>query len=729
MNKKKNKVDPTYQALSNVLVERNKNKNFVDRFVNPSQYPVINNPDGSYSTHLMGYETDNQGGAYVYPQIVQQGNSLTNLQNNAGEYAFENNEFIYSPSSKLADYFSEIGYKNYSKYENGGKMKVKVKSAPKANNGLAIEGNQFDYLSPKMIEIKGKSHNKGGTDLSYNGQTIEAESGEPLMIDGEGNAVIFGNLEIPGTKKKFKTAAKQLGREEAKALKQQDNAFKLIDESNPFNQYSSLSFNAGKVMEDGASQKQIAIEEKKQELADTQQFMLDLANNTGKSPEKISSIFRDGGKLKQYKDGGSVAERHNNPGNVKFAKWMEKYGAVKGQAGTDGGNFAKFPSLEQGQQAMAELLTRPIYANKSVDQAVTTWTGGAPYRHIPDNIRNKKVSSLAPGEFRALLDTITTGEDSKSYNWDNISGPRPKDDMRGSQGQPIKMDEVVIADRRQEAPVGYMPFSSELRQQNSPISPAAPQKINTFANPQAQSPSTSPRRMTSAADMNKLRPTDFLSEIPAIFDRADYVQGQSYEPILYQPFQMSFQDRLNQNNSSFRAINQQLPNNPEALSVLAAQKYNADNQVLGEQFRVNQQISNDVTNKNVGILNDATLKNLQLQDQQYMRQEQAKAVTNTRRDQAIASISNKFGQNRKDNNTIRLYENMFNYRPDEQLKMQYQGPDAVFSATPRIDPLYDSNMSASELSAIAKYKAIQEKRTEAAQKSSKRWGGFLNKKK
>lgn len=179
----------------------------------------------------------------------------------------------------------------------------------------------------------------------------------------------------------------------------------------------------------------------------------------------------------------------------------------------------------------------------------------------------------------------------------------------------------------------------------------------------------------SLADKNKLRLWDFMSDIPALFDTPDYVQGQQFNPQPYQPYQVSLQDRLNENNSTFRSQMAQLTNNPEALSILAAEKYKADNAVLAEQFRINQGITNETYNKNVALNNEANLKNLELSDLQYQRQTMAKTNTNNRRQQALADIQNKIAQNERDNMKIRLYENSSNYRMNNNGEMQnYNNP-------------------------------------------------------
>lgn len=154
----------------------------------------------------------------------------------------------------------------------------------------------------------------------------------------------------------------------------------------------------------------------------------------------------------------------------------------------------------------------------------------------------------------------------------------------------------------------------------------------------------------------------------------------SFDPTLYTPYNVSFQDKLNENNATFKSIEQQLPNNASALSVLAAQKYSADNGVLSEQFRTNQGIDNDITNKNVGLLNQSAQINLQLDQQQAAQTAQAKF--NTRREfaSAIGSLSKKYEQNQLENKTLQAYENLYNYRFDKSGNAADYNPNATFNA-------------------------------------------------
>lgn len=132
--------DPSLQAISDILIWRNRNKNFVDRAVHPNGKPQVqtntlpglNNqgiPDYEFSTHRMAYDTDrNTGKGRIYPTLVQKpgDNQLTFLDSDqAWNYANDNNEYIETPNYKIADYLSEYGYKyaadnlfgtNYAQY-------------------------------------------------------------------------------------------------------------------------------------------------------------------------------------------------------------------------------------------------------------------------------------------------------------------------------------------------------------------------------------------------------------------------------------------------------------------------------------------------------------------------------------------------------------------------------------------------------------------------------------
>jgi hypothetical protein len=112
---------------------------------------------------------------------------------------------------------------------------------------------------------------------------------------------------------------------------------------------------------------------------------------------------------------------------------------------------------------------------------------------------------------------------------------------------------------------------------------------------------------------------------------------------------------------------------------LNAQKYQANQQVLGEQFRMNQAMKDRVYGENRQLLDQAKLQNLGILDQQYGRQQEAVSKTKATTQAALNSISAKYAQNQLENRTLQTYENMYNYRFDPRMRAMNMNPLAQFS--------------------------------------------------
>ena len=194
-----------------------------------------------------------------------------------------------------------------------------------------------------------------------------------------------------------------------------------------------------------------------------------------------------------------------------------------------------------------------------------------------------------------------------------------------------------------------------------------------------------------ALDYNQL-----LGEMYALgTNQLEPVQAQTYQPQLRNPYDISLQDVLNENQADYRAQQRMVGNNPAAQAMLNAQKYAANQKVLGEQFRLNQANKDQVYSGNIATLNDAKLKNLAIYDQQYDRQASARANTKATTQAALNSISSKYLQNDAANKKLQIYENLYGYRFDDQGRIvNYNGP-AVFNSPQITDgqdiPVYDNN--------------------------------------
>lgn len=193
-----------------------------------------------------------------------------------------------------------------------------------------------------------------------------------------------------------------------------------------------------------------------------------------------------------------------------------------------------------------------------------------------------------------------------------------------------------------------------------------------------------PKAKKKGTNVEKLRFTQILPEVVAqVTNQPEPVWMQQFAPEYLQPYDISLQDQINENNASFNAM-ERMVNDPNSLAILAAQKYQANQKVLAEQFRINQGIEADVIAKNTATANDAQLKNLALADQQYVRQETAKSKTNTLNREILNSISAKELQHSAAMKRLAVWENMYDYRFVDSNKdgiadvAEYQGPEATF---------------------------------------------------
>ncbi|NLR60677.1 hypothetical protein HGH93_21385 [Chitinophaga polysaccharea] len=507
----------------------------------------------------------------------------------------------------------------------------------------AVPGGE--YLSSQIYQFNGPSHENGGIPISYAGKQVEVEGGETAYRDNSGDLNIFGNLKIPGSNIKFKTAGKQIGKLEAILSKKLQKGENLMNAGDPVDKFGRLTYNSGMLIKKAAGQDQQVLNNLKERLSVLQERELSSSGiNTGVKARSGAAI--DGDPKKNLKP--SMAARHNNPGNIKYNSYMNKrYGAVKGEKSTDGDYFSRFPDVQTGLQAMQGLLKGNGYKNLTVEKALRRWTSSLGYPGIDlKDLKDKVVGSLGDEDLKRVMNVITQGEDSKLYDLDYLYPTQPKDPH-------INVD-IKRAERK------IIPISH-------------PDLPGTFTNipPDTNVPKIPGRKKTPLPDIvdpgspakpghpNPLSFFQYGPELFALGDRPDFVPGQRYEPNLYQPYQISFQDRLNQNQATFNNVAMQSGGHPSALGVLAAQKYMADSAVLADEFRTNQGITNDITNKNIGLLNDAQFKNLQLADTQFVRQ--AQAVANTRQNifNAVNSLASKIGQNKLETRSYNAMSGMF----------------------------------------------------------------------
>jgi hypothetical protein len=182
--------------------------------------------------------------------------------------------------------------------------------------------NPYSAGSGETIMLKGNSHEESdgqgntGIGMSYGGNMVEAERGEPVAEMQEGgsmgdsSAVVFGNMKIPSygaselndekaKGKKFKSYVADLSKKEAKQNKIIDKATKLVDNVDETDAYDMLKMNAGMAMLTGADMKLKDIAMKKQTAAGIQNAILQTAEEHGLDSDSLAK-----GKIKKAKGNG-----------------------------------------------------------------------------------------------------------------------------------------------------------------------------------------------------------------------------------------------------------------------------------------------------------------------------------------------------------------------------------------------------------------------------------------
>lgn len=520
------------------------------------------------------------------------------------------------------------------------------------------------------MEFNGASHNDGGIGMHYNGNPVEVEGGETASRDSQGNLNIYGNMYLPGTRTKFKHVAKEMGKKEKRYDFLKNRGAELVNNSNPANRFDKLSFNAGRAMMEGGSVGQKDLAEKKENLAMLQRAMLDTADEFGIDAQHMSK-----GRVKRAKMGAYIpvatdgadlgpgdpnnptrADRNKNPGNIRYSKFAREHGAI----GQDKDGFAIFSDVNSGKTAMQSLLKSDKYKNLSVKEAIHKWTGNKPYKYDLGEVDNKKVSDLTTEEFDRTIGTMTKGEGTR------YGGDKPK--------KPAKPSQPPTATPK-------IPGLPDI-----PLTPDGKPKKPGKVTPPPLTPINYSPRQPLPTNAEGLGVGDVAPELyAAASNKTEPVPAQFYHPELFTPYQVSFQDRINQNQSSYNALQRTIgATNPTALGAIAGQKYAADSGVKAEEFRTNQAISNDITNKNIALSNDAQLKNLGIADTQMVRQSTARSKTREYNQMILNSLSSKYAQNQLEQKRLKLYENLYDYRfmPTDQngLQATYMGPDAVFNS-------------------------------------------------
>jgi len=515
--------------------------------------------------------------------------------------------------------------------------------------------------------FRGASHDNGGIQTMYGENQVEVEGGEPAVKLKDGgssdNLVVFGNMKIN------KNIANLMGDPEANGMK-----FK--------------TYVADIAKNDAKQLKKI---DKALELiknADENSPFDQLSLNTGNAMLQGASAWQkiNANKIKEagvVQDAIHQTAKQLGVKNDKLAEGKlekETDPSMVAQDGTTLKSFLKTPFAER--KKLAKDLGYADYTGKDINQQEKL------YNLFKSKSSSKPVSlgnDLAPHNLIIPQDDI--------FNV-TVEGTRKKDtfhppSIEDMPGDPTSKKKKKKFDWDKASTFGEAALSN--------IAPLLRPRTKIGLDPEELYPEL------YAMATNQLEP----------------VQAQTFQPMLDTPMDISLNDQLSAVDAQSRAAIRAAGANPAAQSMIMAQTLQAKNQILGEQTRINAANRMQTYDKNRALLNEAQLRNLQILDQQYVRQAQAKSATKAQNFEALKSIAVKTAQNRLENQTLNVYENMYNYRFSPTGRAFNVNDPARFST-----PEYVGK-TPEELRAYADFLAAQEK-AKSKKPTTSRNGAIVN---
>lgn len=545
----------------------------------------------------------------------------------------------------------------------------------------------------ETVMFRGKSHEEyspngeTGIGITYGGNPVEVERGEPMVELQDGGAidpetgepqksgVVFGNLKIPdqyinllgdpkAKGKKFKNYVADLSKDEEKQNKLIAKSTDELDALDVRSSFDRLKLASLEANIKGGNLKLQDIASKKINAAGLQNAINETAEEYGLVADDLAR-----GKVKKDKEA------------------MEQYAEFGGEYTRleDGGKTPKFTSEEAARKAGFEKNAQGkwVKVRETKKKTTTEKKSASAMDNIPKQSIDKATGlygGVTPEQFEAYKKKNAWYPD-----WGTFDPNDPEDvdkyakafnaeaEKRGSKARILPDDKETgkvkfvgkqftsanIEDVKEETPAADALEIAEVEEPDTKPIPYKRSKLVDFGNqlleyirPSDQEPFDYGQTMGEqyALATNQLEP----------------VQAQLFKPEIGIPYDISYQDMLNENQADFNAQVRRTGYNPAAQANLNANKYMANQRVLAEQFRANQAMKDRVYGENRNILNQAKLTNLGILDKQYERQAEAMSNTKATTQAALNSISDKLAKHKLENRTLGVYENLYKYRFDNK---------------------------------------------------------------
>jgi hypothetical protein len=641
-----------------------------------------------------------EGGQLTNPQLITRFGELD--EQDFYDYAHEGMDSLRA-GGHLREY-TPISNRGMEQYAMGGEVKTTW-----GGHAETISRNPYMPGTGETIMFRGKSHDEsdgnGNTGIGvkygkgkhdsytdyaeYGSQNadadVEVERGEPAAelqdANGEKNLTVYGNLKIPNQYvdmlgdpkakgKKFKNYIAEISKDEDKQNKLIDKYSNLLVNNNNKTSKGIIEDKSYEAMILGANMKLKSIAEKKKNAAYLQNAINDTAEENGLVADDLArgKVKYDKEALQDYAEYGKTipqaqcGKSFNDSTKAKAAGyvWKGKYFSNgKKRYERVGSKTAATSVQKKSASAMDNIPAQKYNKETGFAGGVTKEKFEEFKKRFPDYPGIEKLNPKDPATLTDFKNWFNTKAEKMGSKARILDDPKTKSNPKGL---PIFGDQYFssnIEEAKKDTPAASTTEYAEVDE------PDKTYKTTDYKRSKLMDIANMILPFIRPTDQEPLDPRQLSGEMYALStNKVEPVQAQGFQPDLASPYDISYQDQMNEITAQTRAAQRMAQGNPAAQALIAGQAYDAINKVKGEEFRANQAMQSGVYNQNRATLNDAKLKNLAIYDQQYERQEQAKSNTKAITQAALNSISDKYAKNKLENRELGMYENLYNYRYD-----------------------------------------------------------------
>jgi len=493
-------------------------------------------------------------------------------------------------------------WESVNTYEDGGNIQTNGDDLQ-----LLSDDTDIEQISPSFHKFKDGKHgvkNEDGSEgvpIAYNGQVVEAQSPETFATQSNGDGTVFSDkTKHPITGKSFKYHTEELAKFEnkhvLKPLKKAEQLAQNIDEQDPFDK---LKANTVRAKQMGINKAQEFVQIKTDELAATQQHILDISEQTGMKPNEVSK------QMKTAKYGMTIpkADKGLTTGDPEEKEYKGKKYRKVGKDFTDG-SYKRIDTTNEGD-----------FYNRPGDKR--TW------RPVPK------------GWTKEQLAAHNAKKRAGYKKEDNVFVPASKD-----KGELIPIESKV-------KPGGIVPKGN--------VQPVG--NITPVPNTQPQPLTFDTEEQITPIEYGKVRNGNWKNYVGPAFGVLDRVNNRSDPGINPRLKDVGeFQNRkLAQINSQGRAFQQGATSTGASVAELATGMGGFAEQAANSEAEIqafNQGNKNMVYNENIGIVNDFAKFNSGINTKNNERRLKAEGNTKTRNIEALNTIGKYSAMEDRDRNAF-----------------------------------------------------------------------------